>query len=77
MLIAAIGLPSTAVVAGLLMLFYGDFRANNEAGRSRNAPRIPLPIHLVCNGIRSMVAGMAIRSYFHRIGLSTGTHNLV
>ena len=33
MLVAAIDLPSTDVVAGLLMLSYGDFGDNNEAGR--------------------------------------------
>ena len=38
MLVAAIDLPSTDVVAGLLMLSYGDFGDNNEAGRNRNAP---------------------------------------
>ena len=33
MLVAAIDLPSVDVVAGLLMLSYGDFGDNNEAGR--------------------------------------------
>lgn len=33
MLVAAIDLPSTDVVAGLLMLSYGDFGVNNEAGK--------------------------------------------
>ena len=37
MLVAAIDLPSTDVVAGLLMLSYGDFGDNNEAGRSSHA----------------------------------------
>ena len=51
MLITAIDLPSTDVVAALLMLSYGDFGANNEAGRSRNATRSPRSIRSVCNGM--------------------------
>ena len=35
MLVAAIDLPSVDVVAGLLMLSYGDFGDNNEAGKKR------------------------------------------
>ena len=35
MLVAAIDLPSTDVVAGLLMLSYGDFGVNNEAGKNK------------------------------------------
>ena len=37
MLVAAIDLPSADIVAGLLMLSYGDFGDNNEAGRNINA----------------------------------------
>lgn len=45
MLIAAIDLPSVDVVAGLLMLSYGDFGDNNEAGRRREIPQSSGPVH--------------------------------
>ena len=45
MLVAAIDLPSTDVVAGLLMLSYGDFGDNNEAGRSRGASPSPHTVY--------------------------------
>lgn len=41
MLVAAIHLPSTDVVARLLMLSYGDFGDNNEAGTDKGASRSP------------------------------------
>ena len=41
MLVAAIHLPSTDVVAGLLMLSYGDFGDNNEARTDKGASRSP------------------------------------
>ena len=40
MLVAAIDLPSTDVVAGLLMLSYGDFGVNNEAGKKYILPKV-------------------------------------
>lgn len=41
MLVAEIDLPSMDVVAALLMLSYGDFGNNNEAGRNRDASQSP------------------------------------
>ena len=46
MLVAAIDLPSVDVVAGLLMLSYGDFGDNNEAGRKRHTFRSSRPARL-------------------------------
>ena len=49
MLVAAIDLPSTDVVAGLLMLSYGDFGDNNEAGRKGYTSQSSDCIHQMCN----------------------------
>ena len=62
MLVAAIDLPSTDVVAGLLMLSYGDFGDNNEAGRSSHVSQISILANkCVMIGLWTF-AGMAIRS---------------
>ena len=45
MLVAAIDLPSVDVVAGLLMLSYGDFGDNNEAGRKEHIIHSSSPVH--------------------------------
>ena len=45
MLVAAIDLPSVDVVAGLLMLSYGDFGDNNEAGRKGYTAQSPSLIY--------------------------------
>ena len=45
MLVAAIDLPSVDVVAGVLMLSYGDFGDNNEAGRKWYTTQSPRSIY--------------------------------
>ena len=54
MLVAAIDFPSTEVVAGLLMLSYGDFGDNNEAGRNRDASPRPRSFVKYVMMLRSM-----------------------